>query len=95
VRARDGEISTSGVARARTLEIRTLTTQIGGIVLEEVLDLSFDRLLMTMMMMMMIYRENRNPNGWRNAVITPIFKKGDRREPQKLHRYYKILPVEH
>ena len=28
-----------------------------------------------------IYRENRIPNEWRNAVITPIFKKGDRREP--------------
>jgi len=29
-----------------------------------------------------IYRENRIPNEWRNAVITPIFKKGYRREPQ-------------
>jgi len=43
-----------------------------------------------------IYRENRIPNEWRNAVITPIFKKGDRREPQNyrgisiLNTYYKI-----
>jgi len=29
-----------------------------------------------------IYRENCIPNEWRNAIITPIFKKGDRREPQ-------------
>jgi len=29
-----------------------------------------------------IYRENCIPNEWRNAVITPIFKKGDRREPK-------------
>ena len=28
-----------------------------------------------------IYRENRTPNEWRNTVITPVFKKGDRREP--------------
>ena len=28
-----------------------------------------------------IYTENCIPNEWRNAVITPIFKKGDRREP--------------
>ena len=27
-----------------------------------------------------IYRENRIPNECRNAVITPIFKQGDRRE---------------
>ena len=27
-----------------------------------------------------IYRENRIPNECRNAVITPIFKKGDRRD---------------
>ena len=30
-----------------------------------------------------IYRENCIPDEWRNAVITPIFKKGDRREPKK------------
>jgi len=29
-----------------------------------------------------IYRENRSPNEWRNAVITPIFKKGDRMDPK-------------
>jgi hypothetical protein len=29
-----------------------------------------------------IYRENRIPNEWRNAVITPIIKKGDRRDPK-------------
>ena len=29
-----------------------------------------------------IYRENCIPDEWRNAVITPIFKKGDRREPK-------------
>jgi hypothetical protein len=28
-----------------------------------------------------IYRENHIPDEWRSAVITPIFKKGDRREP--------------
>ena len=28
-----------------------------------------------------IYRENRIPNEWINTVITPVFKKGDRREP--------------
>ena len=67
MRARVVEICTSGVARALTLESRTLTCQIEGIVLEEVLDLSFDWLLM--MMMMMIYRESRNPNVWRSAVI--------------------------
>jgi len=45
-----------------------------------------------------IYRENRIPNEWRNAVITPIFKKGDRREPKNYRgintcytMYYKIL----
>jgi hypothetical protein len=37
-----------------------------------------------------IYRENRIPNQWRNAVITPIFKKGDRREP-KNYRGISIL----
>jgi len=29
-----------------------------------------------------IYRENRIPNEWRNAVINSIFKKGERREPK-------------
>jgi len=29
-----------------------------------------------------IYRENRIPNEWRNVVITPTFKKSDRRETQ-------------
>jgi hypothetical protein len=29
-----------------------------------------------------IYRENCIPNEWRNAVVTPIFKQGDRRESQ-------------
>jgi hypothetical protein len=33
-----------------------------------------------------IYRENRIPNEWRNSVITPIFKKGDRREPKNYRR---------
>ena len=33
-----------------------------------------------------IYRENRIPNEWRNTVITPIFKKGDRREPKNYRR---------
>jgi len=43
-----------------------------------------------------IYKENCIPNEWRNAVITPIFKKGDRRELQNyrgisiLNIYYKI-----
>ena len=27
------------------------------------------------------FRENCIPDEWRNSVITPIFKKGDRREP--------------
>ena len=27
-----------------------------------------------------VYRENLIPNEWRNAVLAPIFKKGDRRE---------------
>jgi hypothetical protein len=29
-----------------------------------------------------IYRQNRTPDEWRNEVINPIFKKGDRREPK-------------
>jgi len=29
-----------------------------------------------------IYRENCIPDEWRNAVITPVFKKGDRSEPK-------------
>ena len=29
-----------------------------------------------------IYRENCIPGEWRNAVITPIFKKSDKREPK-------------
>jgi len=33
-----------------------------------------------------IYRENCIPSEWRNAVITPIFKKGDRRELQNCRR---------
>jgi len=37
-----------------------------------------------------IYRENSIPNEWRHAVITPIFKKGDRREP-KNYRGISIL----
>jgi len=43
-----------------------------------------------------IYRENCIPNEWRNAVITPIFKKGDSRETQNyrgisiLNTWYKI-----
>ena len=36
------------------------------------------------------YRENRIPNEWRNAVITPIFKRCDRREP-KNYRGVSIL----
>jgi len=42
--------------------------------------------------------ENRIPNEWRNAVITPIFKKGGRREPQNyrgisiLNTFYKLYP---
>jgi hypothetical protein len=38
-----------------------------------------------------IYRENCIPNEWRNAVITPIFKKGDRREPQN----YRGISIQH
>jgi len=43
-----------------------------------------------------IYRKNRIPNEWRNAVIIPIFKKGDRRESKNysgisiLNACYKI-----
>ena len=43
-----------------------------------------------------IYRENRIPDEWRNAVTTPIFKQGDGREPQNyrgisvLNTCYKI-----
>jgi hypothetical protein len=43
-----------------------------------------------------IYRENCIPIEWRNVFITPIFKKGDRREPQNyrgiiiLNTCYKI-----
>jgi hypothetical protein len=31
-----------------------------------------------------LYRENRIPDGWRNAVTAPIFRKGDEREPKTL-----------
>jgi hypothetical protein len=27
-----------------------------------------------------IYTENCIPNEWRNAIVTPVFKKGDRRD---------------
>jgi hypothetical protein len=43
-----------------------------------------------------MYRENRIPDEWRNAVITPIFRKDARREPKNyggvsiLNTYYKI-----
>jgi len=37
-----------------------------------------------------IYRANCIPDEWRNVVITPIFKKGDRREP-KNYRGISIL----
>jgi len=37
-----------------------------------------------------VYRENCIPVEWRKAVITPIFKKGDRREP-KNYRGISIL----
>jgi len=37
-----------------------------------------------------IYRENCFPDEWRNAVITPIYKKGDRTEP-KNYREISIL----
>jgi len=36
-----------------------------------------------------IYRENCIPNEWRNAIITPIFKKSDRRE----HKAYRGLSI--
>ena len=39
-----------------------------------------------------IYRENRIPNEWRNAVITKIFRKGDRGEP-KYYRRSSILNI--
>jgi hypothetical protein len=38
----------------------------------------------------LIYLHIRIPNEWRNAVITPIFKKDDRREPQN-YREISIL----
>jgi len=37
-----------------------------------------------------VYRENCIPVEWGNAVITPVFKKGDRREP-KNYRGISIL----
>ena len=37
-----------------------------------------------------VYRENCIPVEWRIAVITPVFKKGDRREP-KNYRGISIL----
>jgi hypothetical protein len=40
-----------------------------------------------------IYKENHIPNEWRNGVITPILKKGDRRDPQNyrgINTCYKI-----
>jgi len=37
-----------------------------------------------------MYIANRIPNEWRNAVITPIFGKGDRRET-KNYRGISIL----
>jgi len=36
-----------------------------------------------------IYRENSIPNEWRNAVINPIFKKGERRE----HKNYRGISI--
>jgi len=36
-----------------------------------------------------IYRENCIPDEWRNAVITPIFKKGDRSE----HKNYRGISI--
>jgi hypothetical protein len=41
-----------------------------------------------------IYRENHIPDEWRNAVITPIFKKGDRRK-LKNYRGISILNTCH
>jgi hypothetical protein len=29
-----------------------------------------------------IYTENCTPNEWRNAIVIPVFKKGDRRDPR-------------
>ena len=42
--------------------------------------------LMSLQILNNIYRENCIRNEWRNAVITPIFKKGDSREPKKRQR---------
>ena len=36
-----------------------------------------------------VYRENCIPVEWRNAVINPIFKKGDRREPKN----YRVISI--
>ena len=42
--------------------------------------------LMSLQILNNIYRENHIPNEWRNVVVTPIFKKGDSREPKKRQR---------